>query len=32
MARMIRELIFGNNLLLALFASVALLSTILIFS
>jgi len=31
MARMIRELIFGNNLLLALFASVALLSTILIF-
>jgi len=31
MARMIRELIFGNDLLLALFASVALLSTILIF-
>jgi O-antigen ligase len=31
MARMIRELIFGNSLLLALFASVALLSTIVIF-
>ncbi|MEG4943943.1 O-antigen ligase family protein [Microcoleus sp. F4-D5] len=31
MARMIRELIFGNNLLLALLASVALISTILIF-
>lgn len=31
MARMIRELIFGNSLLLALLASVALLSTIVIF-
>jgi hypothetical protein len=31
MARMIRELIFGNNLLLALLASVALISTIVIF-
>ena len=31
MARMIRELIFGNNLLLALLVSVALLSTIVIF-
>jgi exopolysaccharide production protein ExoQ len=31
MARMIRELIFGNSLLLALFASVAVISTILIF-